>query len=280
MLPESLRQRTVRPPARRQSAARHQKCHRHERHRNRVAARPAHRPAHRHERRGQSGQRRERPGRAKPEHSLRFPGNGGVGLNGQDVQAGLRQLPDGMPLITPRIPPCNKPGRANSSPDSSLRGDEHILDVGCGDGKVTAEIARAVPRGSVVGIDASPEMIAVRAQSFSAGQISNLEFQVMDARKSSGNALVSPSPPQRRRGRGERRLKTPHSALPAWAGRGVDCAVRPGFFQRGLALGGRSPGDFARRGGVSAVPADGWWFRAAARATRRTFLSRCGRKCG
>ncbi len=33
----------------------------------------------------------------------------------------------------------------------NLRGDEHILDVGCGDGKVTAEIARALPRGSVDG---------------------------------------------------------------------------------------------------------------------------------
>ena len=33
----------------------------------------------------------------------------------------------------------------------NLRGDEHILDVGCGDGKVTAEIARALPRGSVTG---------------------------------------------------------------------------------------------------------------------------------
>ena len=28
-----------------------------------------------------------------------------------------------------------------------LRGDEHVLDVGCGDGKVTAEIAQSVPRG-------------------------------------------------------------------------------------------------------------------------------------
>ena len=76
----SLRQRTVRPPARRQSVARHEKCRRHERLRNRVAARPAHRPAHRDERRGQSGQRRERPGRAKPEHFVRLAGNGGLGL--------------------------------------------------------------------------------------------------------------------------------------------------------------------------------------------------------
>ena len=33
----------------------------------------------------------------------------------------------------------------------NLRGSEHILDVGCGDGKVTAEIARAVPRGACHG---------------------------------------------------------------------------------------------------------------------------------
>ena len=64
-----------------------------------------------------------------------------------------------------------------------LRGDEHILDVGCGDGKVTAEIARALPRGSATGIDASAEMIAFAKKMFPRGKFSNLEFQVMDARE-------------------------------------------------------------------------------------------------
>jgi trans-aconitate methyltransferase len=63
------------------------------------------------------------------------------------------------------------------------RGDERILDVGCGDGKVTAELARAVPKGSVTGIDASPEMIRFARKIFPQGKHPNLEFQVMDARK-------------------------------------------------------------------------------------------------
>ena len=44
-----------------------------------------------------------------------------------------------------------------------LNGDERILDVGCGDGKVTAALAARVPRGSVLGIDASPGHDRVRA---------------------------------------------------------------------------------------------------------------------
>ncbi|MFZ0826205.1 MAG: methyltransferase domain-containing protein [Verrucomicrobiia bacterium] len=64
-----------------------------------------------------------------------------------------------------------------------LRGDERILDVGCGDGKVTAEVAHAVPRGSVTGIDASPQMIEFARMTFPRGKVSNLEFHVMDARK-------------------------------------------------------------------------------------------------
>jgi trans-aconitate methyltransferase len=65
----------------------------------------------------------------------------------------------------------------------NLRGDENILDVGCGDGKVTAEIARAVPRGSVAGVDASAEMIQFAKKNFPKSEISNLAFQIMDARK-------------------------------------------------------------------------------------------------
>ena len=64
-----------------------------------------------------------------------------------------------------------------------LRGDEHILDLGCGDGKVTAEIARAVPRGRVLGVDTSPEMIAFAQKAFPRSKISNLKFQPHDARK-------------------------------------------------------------------------------------------------
>ena len=64
-----------------------------------------------------------------------------------------------------------------------LRGDEQILDVGCGDGKVTAEIARAVPRGRVTGVDASAEMIAFARATFPPAQHANLSFQVTDARQ-------------------------------------------------------------------------------------------------
>ena len=36
-----------------------------------------------------------------------------------------------------------------------LKGDERVLDIGCGDGKITAEIAAKLKNGTVVGIDSS-----------------------------------------------------------------------------------------------------------------------------
>ncbi len=41
-----------------------------------------------------------------------------------------------------------------------LRGDERILDAGCGSGRLTAEIAKRVPTGMVVGVDLSQSMAA------------------------------------------------------------------------------------------------------------------------
>ncbi|HKA06250.1 MAG TPA: methyltransferase domain-containing protein [Gemmataceae bacterium] len=57
-------------------------------------------------------------------------------------------------------------------------GTEAILDFGCGDGKITAAIAEAVPRGLVLGVDSSPEMIAHAAATHRAP---NLEFRWTDA---------------------------------------------------------------------------------------------------
>jgi trans-aconitate 2-methyltransferase len=43
----------------------------------------------------------------------------------------------------------------------TLRGDETVLDLGCGTGKVTEQLLERLPRGQVVGIDGSAAMIAV-----------------------------------------------------------------------------------------------------------------------
>jgi len=60
-----------------------------------------------------------------------------------------------------------------------LRGDERILDVGCGDGTLTATLAAAVQHGSVLGIDASKGMVeAARTK-----QEANLSFEQLDILK-------------------------------------------------------------------------------------------------
>src|SRR5579863_9794348 len=40
-----------------------------------------------------------------------------------------------------------------------LRGDESIIDLGCGSGENTVELARRAPRGRAIGIDSSAAMI-------------------------------------------------------------------------------------------------------------------------
>jgi len=62
-----------------------------------------------------------------------------------------------------------------------LDGTERVLDIGCGDGKVTAEIADRLPHGSVVGVDPSSAMIAFAQQHFSRPARRNADFAVADA---------------------------------------------------------------------------------------------------
>ncbi len=41
-----------------------------------------------------------------------------------------------------------------------LRGDERVLDAGCGSGRVTEQLAERLPHGHVVALDGSPSMVA------------------------------------------------------------------------------------------------------------------------
>jgi trans-aconitate methyltransferase len=62
----------------------------------------------------------------------------------------------------------------------TLEGSENVLDVGCGDGKITAQIATRVPRGRALGVDRSQNMIDF-ARSHFLGR-PNLRFEVADVR--------------------------------------------------------------------------------------------------
>ncbi len=68
-------------------------------------------------------------------------------------------------------------------PKLNLRGNEALLDIGCGDGKITAEIARALPNGKAVGVDSSAQIIKIAQRNFPKKDFPNIDFEVMDARK-------------------------------------------------------------------------------------------------
>jgi trans-aconitate 2-methyltransferase len=64
-----------------------------------------------------------------------------------------------------------------------LEGPERVLDVGCGDGKITAEVAARLPRGSVLGVDPSHNMIAFATRHFGPATRPNVRFEVADVRR-------------------------------------------------------------------------------------------------
>jgi trans-aconitate 2-methyltransferase len=59
-----------------------------------------------------------------------------------------------------------------------LEGHESILDLGCGDGRLTALLARRVPSGSVIGIDASQQMTSAARERHR--HQTNVSFRTLD----------------------------------------------------------------------------------------------------
>lgn len=63
----------------------------------------------------------------------------------------------------------------------SLTGTEELLDIGCGDGKVTAEIAGLLSGGRILGIDNSKSMIELANTRYPPEAHPNLTFTLLDA---------------------------------------------------------------------------------------------------
>ena len=61
----------------------------------------------------------------------------------------------------------------------NLSGSEHILDLGCGDGKVSCALAKNVAQGKVVAIDLSEDMIALAQMRYA--DIENISFYQSNA---------------------------------------------------------------------------------------------------
>jgi trans-aconitate 2-methyltransferase len=64
-----------------------------------------------------------------------------------------------------------------------LKGREAVLDIGCGDGKITAEISKELPDGSIIGVDNSMEMIDLASKNFPCESYKNISFKLCDAKE-------------------------------------------------------------------------------------------------
>ena len=60
----------------------------------------------------------------------------------------------------------------------AFHGDEQVLDVGCGDGRISAEIAQRLPQGRVLAVDYSNDMISYAKSNH---QLANLRFELGNA---------------------------------------------------------------------------------------------------
>jgi ubiquinone/menaquinone biosynthesis C-methylase UbiE len=63
---------------------------------------------------------------------------------------------------------------------NALKPDMKILDVGCGPGTITADLAERVPDGSVIGLDAAPSVLEKAREVARDRGLTNLEFTTGD----------------------------------------------------------------------------------------------------
>ncbi len=67
-----------------------------------------------------------------------------------------------------------------------LRGDERVLDAGCGSGRVTEELLERLPQGHVIALDASPSMLAAAERrlerQLAAGRVELLREDLLELR--------------------------------------------------------------------------------------------------
>ncbi|KAI4141907.1 MAG: hypothetical protein L6R39_005138 [Caloplaca ligustica] len=66
---------------------------------------------------------------------------------------------------------------------SSLKPDMRVLDVGCGPGSITTDLATKVPQGEVVGLEPTSDPFEEGYKLATARGVDNVSFQVGDARK-------------------------------------------------------------------------------------------------
>lgn len=71
---------------------------------------------------------------------------------------------------------CQREWGTKLAEELNLKGNETILDLGCGNGVITKELAERVPQGRVVGVDSSPSML----EAAKAHKTQNMELKLLD----------------------------------------------------------------------------------------------------
>jgi len=64
---------------------------------------------------------------------------------------------------------------------AAIRERDRVLDVGCGNGQTTRDVARVATNGSALGVDLSSQMLALARKTATAEGLDNVEFRHADA---------------------------------------------------------------------------------------------------